>query len=132
MSVVIYHNPRCSKSRAALALLEERGVTEGVLSVARALLDGLEVNPEVPEESPVTQEALDRAERELWEWYLEWSQIARVAISDGRLLRRLGFRQTRRNAATDDPTGVDQAELVDAIEDILDGPEAVNAADAAE
>ncbi len=27
MSVVIWHNPRCSKSRATLALLEERGVS---------------------------------------------------------------------------------------------------------
>ena len=26
MSVTIYHNPRCSKSRATLALLEEKGV----------------------------------------------------------------------------------------------------------
>ena len=26
MAVTIYHNPRCSKSRATLALLEERGV----------------------------------------------------------------------------------------------------------
>ena len=26
MSVTIYHNPRCSKSRATLALLEERGL----------------------------------------------------------------------------------------------------------
>ena len=26
MSVVIYHNPRCSKSRATLALLVERGI----------------------------------------------------------------------------------------------------------
>lgn len=31
MSVVIYHNPRCSKSRAALALLRERGVEPEVV-----------------------------------------------------------------------------------------------------
>ncbi|MDG3088835.1 arsenate reductase (glutaredoxin) [Vibrio hannami] len=31
MSVVIYHNPRCSKSRQTLALLEENGVTPEVI-----------------------------------------------------------------------------------------------------
>ena len=31
MSVTIYHNPRCSKSRAALALLEEKGVVLDVI-----------------------------------------------------------------------------------------------------
>ena len=31
MSVVIYHNPRCSKSRQTLALLEENGVQPEVV-----------------------------------------------------------------------------------------------------
>ena len=31
MSVVIYHNPRCSKSRATLALLRERGVEPEII-----------------------------------------------------------------------------------------------------
>lgn len=30
MSVVIWHNPRCSKSRATLALLGDRGITPDV------------------------------------------------------------------------------------------------------
>ena len=31
MSVEIWHNPRCSKSRQTLALLEENGVTPGIV-----------------------------------------------------------------------------------------------------
>ena len=32
MSVTIYHNPRCSKSRDTLALLQERGITPQVVA----------------------------------------------------------------------------------------------------
>ena len=36
---ILYHNPRCSKSRAALALLEERGVEFQVVEYLKEPLD---------------------------------------------------------------------------------------------
>ncbi len=46
MEVTIYHNPRCSKSRATLKLLEERGVAFEIVEYLKtppdaATLDGL-------------------------------------------------------------------------------------------
>jgi len=37
--VVIYHNPRCSKSRAALALLHDRGIESEVVEYLKTPLD---------------------------------------------------------------------------------------------
>lgn len=31
MTVIIYHNPRCSKSRATLALIEQRGISPEIV-----------------------------------------------------------------------------------------------------
>ena len=49
MTVTIYHNPRCSKSRATLKLLEERGVDCEIVEYLKtppdaATLDGLLTN----------------------------------------------------------------------------------------
>ena len=49
-TLVLYHNPRCSKSRAALALLEERGAPH---QVVRYL------------EQPLTRPALESLARQL-------------------------------------------------------------------
>ena len=54
MSVTIYHNPRCSKSRQTLALLNERGVEVEIVEYLKTppdaatlgrLLDGLVLEP---------------------------------------------------------------------------------------
>ncbi len=54
MSVKIYHNPRCSKSRQTLQLLQERGVEPEVIEYLKnppshpelsAILDMLEMEP---------------------------------------------------------------------------------------
>ncbi|MGB0919714.1 MAG: arsenate reductase (glutaredoxin) [Alphaproteobacteria bacterium] len=44
MSVTIYHNPRCSKSRQTLALLEENGVTPDVVLYLETSPDADEIN----------------------------------------------------------------------------------------
>jgi arsenate reductase (glutaredoxin) len=54
MTVTIYHNPRCSKSRATLALLEEKGVEPEIIEYLQKppskdemirILDGLGMEP---------------------------------------------------------------------------------------
>ena len=39
MTVTIYHNPRCSKSRQTLALLNERGVEINIIEYLQASPD---------------------------------------------------------------------------------------------
>lgn len=57
MTVTIWHNPRCSKSRATLALLQERGIEPDIL----LYLD----NPPAAEDIACALEMLGREPREL-------------------------------------------------------------------
>ena len=54
MTVTIYHNPRCSKSRATLALIEEKGAAHNIIEYLKtppsraeliAILDELGMEP---------------------------------------------------------------------------------------
>lgn len=53
----------------------------------------------------------------MWNWYLEWGEMARIAISDRRLLRQLGFLGPKRGArnveAGEDEEGVAESEEIE-------------------
>jgi arsenate reductase len=44
MNVTIYHNPRCSKSRQTLALLEEQGITPAIVEYLQNPPDAAELS----------------------------------------------------------------------------------------
>ncbi len=89
----------------ALELLVSRGVTAAVLAEAQVLLTALtQVAPvETLPSAEQQQQDVEQAEAALWAWYLEWSQIARVAVKQRSLLRELGFLATRGSAEEDPP-----------------------------
>jgi len=54
MEIIIYHNPRCSKSRQTLSLIEEQGITPTIIDYQKtppthqqldSILRGLELQP---------------------------------------------------------------------------------------
>lgn len=78
--------------RSARELLVKRGLDSNVVAEARAWLEKVgKIDPSELDMSGMPSERDEKLERDLWNWYLEWSGIARIAISDRRLLRTLGF-----------------------------------------
>jgi len=78
---------------AAATVLAARGLSAAVIAEARGLLDTvgkIAVEPNVASLDE-DQEALAKAEVALWAWYLEWSQIARIAVTQRSLLKQMGF-----------------------------------------
>jgi hypothetical protein len=88
----------------AIKLLAERGLTPEVVGDLSALITKFtspdfditapERQQQLPGATPDIEEAIDR----LWAWYLEWSQVARSRIDDGRVLRQAGFRSGDRRS----------------------------------
>lgn len=92
---------------AATAILTARGLTSAVVDEARALLDTVGRIETYPDVTTIEEDedALAKAEADLWSWYLEWSRIARIAVKQRALLKQMGFAQTR--AKADDAVVVD-------------------------
>jgi len=92
---------------AATALLATRGLTRAVIDEARELLETVGRIETYPDVTTVDQdqEDLAKAEASLWAWYLEWSQIARIAVTQRSLLKQMGFVQSQSKAdVVADPT----------------------------
>lgn len=87
------------EAKAALALLVERGLTEEVLTEAEELLTALET---IDDREYVSDEGRLTAEKAVWNWYLEWSTIARHSITNRNLLRGLGFLRNGSPASVDE------------------------------
>ncbi|MBK8011532.1 MAG: hypothetical protein IPK13_09285 [Deltaproteobacteria bacterium] len=118
------------EGKRAKMLLEQRGLKSSVVRIAQDLLE--RVGTIESEEASTSPEALEveiqRAEQALWTWYLEWAQIARVAITRRSLLRQLGFLAARGSRAEsfegfDDDSAVvdDDSAAPDALDDEPDG-----------
>jgi hypothetical protein len=89
-----------AEGKKAHELLTARGLTPAVVGEGKALLTSLtQIAPPGTPVSLEEQEAeLERAEAALWAWYLEWGQIARVAVKQRVLLKQLGFLSPRKGA----------------------------------
>ncbi len=61
-SVTMYHNPRCSKSRQTLALLEEHGVTPDIVEYLKHPLSAHELRNLIDQLGVDVREAMRRGE----------------------------------------------------------------------
>lgn len=76
----------------ARALLAERGLTEEIVAKAEELIAQVKITIKVDDsEWLAKKEAEAKAVQYLWDWYLEWSAIARVAVKNRAHLRSMGF-----------------------------------------
>lgn len=87
------------RRRAARALLAQRGFTAEVAAELAALVASAR---ELDASPVVAEQTIEEADQAMWAFYVEWSRIARAVIKDKALLRRLGFRRTRRGAAPEE------------------------------
>lgn len=109
----IYHNPRCSKSRAALALLQERGLNPEIIEYLKTPLNAEQVQELIAQSNLSVREAMRTTED-------IYSTLGLAEASDDELLQSIAAHPILLNrplVQTD--KGVRLARPLEAIEDIL-------------
>jgi hypothetical protein len=86
------YGPEGGKARD---LLTTRGLTPNVISEARAMMEAL-TSPIEPGKGELSSQDAAKDEEKLWAWYLDWSRVARIAITNRGLLHMLGFLKSPR------------------------------------
>lgn len=114
---------------AARQTLEKHGFTDAVMASATLLLDALSKTADLDNVTDdVAEREKEKAVAEMWAWYLQWKQIARIAIVNRALLRQLGLVHAKSTVAGDgsDDETADGGEEED--EDAIDSAPAVDTA----
>jgi hypothetical protein len=96
----------------ARELLSARGLTTDTVLAAQNLLKALGTAEPAPLSVPLDAQAQEAVEGAMWAWYLEWGEIARVAVSERNLLRELGFLKSKRPLAQEIEDEVEKPTLV--------------------
>jgi hypothetical protein len=105
--------PYGAEGPEAILLLVERGFTPERVAEAELMLELVGEFSDEPEPR-VSPEEEQAAEDALWTWYLEWGGIARNVVSDRRLLRNLGFLQSRRSSDDDTDDDIEDGDVGEA------------------
>jgi len=95
--------------------LRARGLTDEIVAEAQSHVESLTEWTEPDEEETDTSKEQEESEERMWAWYLEWSSIARVALTDRRLLRSLGYLSTKKGSRGGDDLDEDSAEQTEVI-----------------
>ena len=108
-----YHNPRCSKSRAALALLQERGLNPEIIEYLKTPLNAEQIQELIAQSNLSVREAMRTTED-------IYSTLGLAEASDDELLQSIAAHPILLNRPlVQTEKGVRLARPLEAIEDIL-------------
>lgn len=109
---VLQSDEASAEDKAAAKLLTQRGLTDAVVAYAQGLVAKIQTidDEDGGEEAAEAKKAAKKAaEDAMWNWYKEWSAIARVAIQSKKTLQSLGLVKPKAKKTVAAPDPADQS-----------------------